>query len=206
MREALGDAWDGKGHIAEDPNLRGAIGRLPRAPIRLIVCPLTKDINQGGLLRLAESMRLERVEFTPEGDRAMDMAGHRGTQHRQPWQWLDADRAVEQAAAEGYVPIALSLSSRAQNYATFRWPFPMALVVGSELSGVPDEIEALCAATVAIPMYGLVTSHNVAVATGIVLSRAHAAYVESHPEFEPARNASRQLLGLPPATYEDGSA
>lgn len=48
-------AW----HVSEDPGIREAIATLPRASIRLLVGHLNKEVNQGGLLRLAEAFRLE---------------------------------------------------------------------------------------------------------------------------------------------------
>jgi tRNA G18 (ribose-2'-O)-methylase SpoU len=201
MRDSLGEAWAQAGHTAEDPGLRDRYDALPRAPIRLVVCPLNKDVNQGGLLRLAEALRLERVDFSPEPDGAIDMAGHRGTKRRQPWRWIDADQAVEEASHAGYQTVALTLSDRATHFETHPWRFPLALVVGAELEGVPPEVEARCDAAVAIPLYGMVQSLNVVAATAIVLQRAHAEFVRQNPDFAPARRASRRLVGLPPADY-----
>jgi tRNA G18 (ribose-2'-O)-methylase SpoU len=203
MMAGLEDAWKSGGHTAEDPGLREAFDTLPRAPIRLLVGPLNKDINQGGLLRLAEAFRIERIDFNPERDGAIDMSGHRGTKQRFPWRWVDLGQAVTDAIADGYHPVALSISERAVPFDRFEWPFPLALVVGAELDGVPKEIEERCEATVAIPLYGLVQSLNVAVATGIVLQNVVSAYAESSQTFQPARRGSRKLLGLPPIDYEE---
>jgi tRNA C32,U32 (ribose-2'-O)-methylase TrmJ len=79
-------------------------------------------------------------------------------------------------------------------------------VVGAERDGIPPEIEAQCDASVAIPLYGLVTSLNVATATAIVLHSAVEAYAATHPEFEPVRWSSRRLMGLPKADYSDSDS
>jgi tRNA G18 (ribose-2'-O)-methylase SpoU len=47
--------------------------------------------------------------------------------------------------------------------------FPLALVVGNEITGVSDKALALCDTAVEIPMLGMKHSLNVAVATGIVV-------------------------------------
>ncbi|MGV3613936.1 MAG: TrmH family RNA methyltransferase [Fimbriimonas sp.] len=201
MRAAQGDAWEEAGHIPADPGLRERYDSLPKAPIRLIACPLNKDVNQGGLLRLAEALRIERVDFSPEADGAIDMAGHRGTKGRQPWRWIDAGEAVDEAKAEGYQTVALTLSERAIHFERHEWRFPLAIVLGAEMEGVPPEIEAKCDAAVAIPLYGMVQSLNVAVAAAIVLQHAHSRLVAEHPEIEPARRVSRRLVGLPPVDY-----
>lgn len=196
MTESIEAAWGEARQKADDPGLRDRYHLLPRAPIRLIGSPLTKDVNQGGLLRLAEAFRIERVDLSPEADGAVDFAGSRGTKSQQPYRWVETQRAVEEANAEGYHTVALTLSSRAVPFDLFEWRFPLAIVIGAELAGLPEEIETACQHTVAIPLYGMIQSLNVAVATGIVLQRAHAQYVAEHPEFEPARQVSRRLRGL----------
>jgi len=206
MLAAQKAAWETAGHTASDPGLRDAYPDLLRAPIRLIVCPLAKDVNQGGLLRLAEAFRIEQVDFTQELDSAIDLSGERGTGGFQPWRWMPADDAADQARDEGYQVVALSLSSRAIPFDQMAWRFPLALVVGSELTGLPPEIEAKAEATVGIPLYGMVQSLNVATATGIVLQHAVSAYARARPEFTPARRASRELLGLPPVDYSSKSS
>lgn len=196
MRATLDEAWDLSIRTPDDPGLRDTYHTLPRAPIRLIACPLSKDVNQGGLLRLAEAFRLERVDITPEPDGAVDMAAHLGTKSRQPYRWIQAEQAVAEAASAGYQTVALTLSPRAMPLEKFPWRFPTAIVIGAELDGVPEEIERACQQAVAIPLYGLVQSLNVTMAAAIVVQRAHAAYVAEHPDFVPARAMSRRLLGL----------
>jgi 23S rRNA (guanosine2251-2'-O)-methyltransferase len=197
MREGLVDAWARVEHSAQDPGLRDSYDSLPRAPIRMLVGALNKDINQGGLLRLSDAFRIERIEFTPEPDGAIDMAGSRGTKKRQPWMWRDVGDAVTAAKVDGYRTVAISLSDRAIPFDEMAWDFPLALVLGAELEGLDPEVEARCDATVGIPLYGIVQSLNVACAAGIVLQHAVRAYARQITDFVPARRASRTLLGMP---------
>lgn len=201
MREGIVDAWARSEHFAQDPGLRDVYDTLPRAPIRVLVGPLNKDVNQGGLLRLCEAFRIERLELTPEADGAIDMAGNRGTKQRQPWQWREVSESVQAAKSEGYFTVAISISERAVPFDELEWRFPLAIVLGAELEGLDPKVEAECDATVAIPLYGLVQSLNVVCAGGIVLQRAVAEYARRTPSFSPARQASRRLLGLEPVEY-----
>jgi len=201
MREGLVEAWAASEHTAQDPGLREVYDSLPRAPIRVLVGPLNKDINQGGLLRLCDAFRVERLELTPEPDGAIDMAGSRGTKKRQPWMWREVGTSVDAAKAEGYQTVAITLSDRAIPFHEMDWTFPLALVLGAELEGLDTEIEARCDATVAIPLYGIVQSLNVAVAAGMVLQSAVREYGRQNPDFQPARSASRKLLALPQTDY-----
>lgn len=201
MAEALEESWHEGGHTPHDPGLREAYSGIERAPIRLIVLPLGKAINHGGLTRVADAYRLERVDFQREADKAIDFAGQRGTKGWQPWRWIPAEEALAEARAEGYAVAALTLSERSVDIEEATWKFPLALVIGEEKSGVPDEIEAQCDFSVAIPMYGLVTSLNVVTATALAVSSAVRAYRAENPAFQPVRGTSRRLLGLEPETY-----
>jgi len=200
MRENLEEAWKASRQEVGDPGIREAYGEVPRLPIRLIVCPLNKDVNQGGLLRLAEAFRIEFVEMAPAED-GVDLAAHRGAQGWQPWEWRSAHDAVDAAIARGDTLAALTLSDRSVDIREAPWKFPLSIVVGSERRGVRPEIEAKCHFSVGIPLWGLVTSLNVATATGIALHEAVRHLHAQEPEWSPARASSRQLLGLPAVDY-----
>lgn len=194
MMEALEESWHEGGKLPEDPGLRTSYGSLERAPIRIITLPLGKAINHGGMTRIADAYRIERVDLAREADRAVDFAGQRGSKSWQPWRWCNPEDAIREAKAEGLSTIALTLSDRSVDIACFTWEFPCAIVVGEEAGGIPAEIEELCDASVAIPLYGLVTSINVVTATAIALEYALRSYRTQRPDFQPARSASRRLL------------
>lgn len=186
---------------AEDPGLREVFEGIRRAPIRLICSPMSKAVNHGGLLRIADAFRLELVSFEPEPDGAVDFAGSRGTLTTQPYEWRSADDAIDEAKSIGYSTYALSLSMNAIALEDCEWQFPCALVLGSERSGIPEETLMKCDSTLAIPLYGLITSLNVATAAGIVVHHAIQAYRAIDTDFAPVRSASRRLVGAPPIDY-----
>src|SRR5690349_17258443 len=95
IQAALDIAWESAGHVPEDPGLRERYASLPRAPIRLISCPLTKNVNQGGLLRLADAFRLELVDLAPVDE--VDFSAHRGTREYQPFRWIDVEDSIAEA-------------------------------------------------------------------------------------------------------------
>jgi tRNA G18 (ribose-2'-O)-methylase SpoU len=201
IRASLGEAWETGARPGEDLGLRAAYEDIPKAPIRLIALPLNKDVNHGGLLRIADAFRLERVDLCRAPDRAIDFSGNRGTSQWQPYRWTEPEEAVQDALKDGFTLCALTLSPQAVDIMEVQWQFPLAIVLGSEVAGVPAEIEERCELAAAIPMYGLVTSLNVATAAAIVVQQAIRAYAMQNPEFQPVRSASRRLLGLEPETY-----
>jgi tRNA G18 (ribose-2'-O)-methylase SpoU len=204
QNEAITDALLTAEASQSDPGLREIYASLPRLPIRLIACPLGKSVNQGGLLRLGDAFRLDEVSFSLEHDLAYDGAAHRGTIARQPHVWERAPAAIRRAMQDGYTPVALTLSDSAVSITDFDWPCPVALVVGSEADGIDPESLSMCPYHVAIPLYGLVTSLNVATAAAIALHDA-VSTLRLREGWEPVRNSSRRLLGYPPVDYRADS-
>ena len=166
----------------------------PRMPIELVVCPLGKEVNHGGILRLAEAFMLERVSFSRESDSAEDFSGHRGSERWQPWDWVDPIEAVASAKEAGRQCVALTLNERAVAFDAFDYSWPCTLVVGSEMMGLPPALVEQCDGVVAIPMFGLMESLNVATATGIVVQHMARCYADE-AGFAPLREESARLLG-----------
>jgi tRNA guanosine-2'-O-methyltransferase len=191
MRATEDAAWE----VADASPLRDRYREVPRAPIRVIACPLGKEVNHGGLLRAAEAYRIERVDFSLEADGAWDGAANRGTRKWQPYRQVPLASALDDAESDGYRLVALTLDDRAVDVANYDWQFPTALVVGREKEGIAEEVRLRCADAVAIPLYGIVESLNVATATALALDSAIRAYVREHPDFLPARPESRRLVG-----------
>lgn len=189
MREITESAW--RDVEALPDSVREQIYVLPRMPIEIIACPLGKEVNHGGILRLAEAFRVERVTFAYEEDGANDFSGNRGAVKWQPYRWLSPQEAL--AEAEGRQKIALTLTDEAVNFEDVDFQFPVTLVVGSEAQGIPADLVAQCDLVVAIPMFGLMGSLNVATATAIVVQRIASQYARLHG-FEAIREESRQLL------------
>ena len=182
----------------QDPGLREVYDSLTKTPVRLICSPMDKVMNHGGLLRIAEAFRLDMVSFANEPSGEKDFSGARGTWDWQPYEWKDPLEAVREASSQGRRIYCLTLDERAKPYTDIEWQFPAALVVGEEEFGIHPDVQALADETVAIPLYGLITSMNVGQAAAIVL----AAMVASCRETEPVRNVSRGLLGLEPVSYD----
>ncbi|MFA5052199.1 MAG: TrmH family RNA methyltransferase [Patescibacteria group bacterium] len=65
--------------------------------------------------------------------------------------------------------VALEQSKKSVPYFTFRKKFPLALLVGAEVKGLPASIQKKCNNIIDIPMHGYKESLNVAIALGIVL-------------------------------------
>lgn len=68
--------------------------------------------------------------------------------------------------------VAVEEGKGVSNVFDFDWKFPVCLIVGNEVTGVPQEILNIADAVVEIPMYGAGKSLNVGVALGVVVYQA----------------------------------
>lgn len=147
---------------------------LPRRPITLVLSGLKME-NLGSVFRVADAARIERlilcgVPYTPESLRFRKAAKgtHRWVPHDVAPCPLEVVRALKD---EGRTIIALEQAVDSLAYDRVEYPFPAALVIGSEREGVREELLALADLTVELPMDGMCNSLNVSVATGILVYR-----------------------------------
>lgn len=195
MADHLDDVMEAS-KMGTDPGLRREYSELPRLPLTIIACAMGKSINQGGILRTAEAYRVDEVLYEPEEDLKTDFSGGTGAWDWQPFTWMEPKAAIRHCQDQGKTVYALSLAPDAIPLHEVHWQFPAALVLGEEKNGIPAKTVALCDQCVAIPLYGLVTSLNVATACALALQSAVEQYTKQDPDFIPARVLSRRLLGL----------
>lgn len=88
----------------------------------------------------------------------------------------------------GFTIYATHVNPQARSIYDIDWKQPSAIIMGNEHSGVTDEALAIADAAIYIPMFGMVESLNVSVATAVIL-------------YEAARQ--RLVAGKYPASTED---
>ncbi len=145
---------------------------LRRAPQIIVVFDgVANPDNLGLALRTAEGAGADGVVFLegcadPFSRRAV--RGARGAVGRLPMAFASGGEALEQLKREGWQVIATS--AHGPLLLTELDPrLPLAVVVGSESRGVHPELAAAAHCLARLPMYGRQSSHNVAVATGMIL-------------------------------------
>lgn len=90
-----------------------------------------------------------------------------------PWSMhTDPHEALQKAKNDGCHIVCLEIHEKSTDVFDFEWPERVCIVVGHEIEGVPEDIQAMSDAVVHIPMHGQKQSLNVSVAAGIVLSLA----------------------------------
>jgi 23S rRNA (guanosine2251-2'-O)-methyltransferase len=97
--------------------------------------------------------------------------------HRQP------GRLIMKLKAQGVRIVALEqVPGRSVDVNTYEPHFPMALVLGYEVKGLPARLIALADDVVEIPMYGIKESLNVGVAFGIAANRIASTFKRLNPD------------------------
>jgi 23S rRNA (guanosine2251-2'-O)-methyltransferase len=155
--------------------------------LRLILSEIRSSLNVGAILRTADATGVELVYacgYTPypqlpDDTRPPHVSSSNtisisktalGAEATVPILHCSATtQAVAEARREGFKIIVLEQSENSLNLYRFEPEFPLALLVGNEVTGVPTDILTLADAIVELPMLGRKESLNVASATAVSL-------------------------------------
>lgn len=163
------------------------IRNLPRLPIHVVVDNVRSLDNVGLIFRLCELARVEHLYLTgytghprvandPREDSLIARHEHRIFKTAvyampfQPWTYIvDPVPLVRNLKDSGSQIVALEQTTQSVSYHEALYSLPLTLIVGHEREGVREELLGLADTQIEIPVLGLGNSHNVSVATGIVL-------------------------------------
>ena len=135
---------------------------------------LHKPRNFSAIVRTCDAVGINEVHAVPGEE---GLAVHWNTaQGAEKWMRVRAHESVEAGCRflreKGFRLVAAHLSDEARDYRELDYTAPTALVVGTELFGVSQEVLERCDQQVMIPMKGMTQSLNVSVACAIVLYEA----------------------------------
>lgn len=164
------------------------LANLPRVPLIVVADNIRSLDNVGLMFRLCELSRIEtlvlagytgypRIEgdIRPKGiierhDNRIRKTAVYALAH-QPWLYIrDASHFITEKKKEGYQVFALEQTTKSIPYTQATYTLPTILIVGHERLGVSKELLELADTVIEIPILGLGNSHNVAMATGIIVS------------------------------------
>lgn len=144
-----------------------------RHPISLIAGGLTDPRNLGMLFRLADAARLAHLWLYQTAPELLESRKvkriARNTLDYVPHGILSTTEEVSQVTA-GCTIVGLEITEQSiplSDYSPSQQP--IALILGNEQQGMLSELLPLCEQCVHIPMYGVNTSMNVAMAAGIAV-------------------------------------
>ena len=141
-------------------------------PVSLLLDNLSDPRNLGAIFRLADACRIKAIYGY--GDMESVFQNKRLAKYARSannWISFQCFNEIEklESLISGQTLVALEVSDQSIPYDQFDPPEELMLVVGNERKGIREELLELCPHHIHIPMHGLNTSLNVAVATGIAL-------------------------------------
>ena len=145
---------------------------MPPHPLTVVAHDIRSAHNVGSVFRTADSAGLEGVVltgFTPTPDSPGVAKTALGAQDAVPWtQAASVLEAVASLRGRGYTIAALERTPDALEVASVKaGAFPLALVLGNEVWGVPGDVLEAADLVIGLPQYGVKASLNVSVAFGI---------------------------------------
>jgi len=153
---------------------------LPRAPIYVVLDNIRSIYNVGAIFRTCDAILASKmylcgiIGHPPRKD--IDKVAL-GAVEVVPWRYEPSVAETVLKLKENGVKIcALEQTRESFYYRDIQYPFPVALIVGNEITGISDEAMPLVDIAVSIPMLGRANSLNVATAFGIAAYEILAQY------------------------------
>jgi tRNA G18 (ribose-2'-O)-methylase SpoU len=171
--------------------------KKPKKDLRAILCNIRSAHNVGSMFRTADGAGISKLYLcgytpTPTGTKEprnlrtkkqllkaqRDIAKTAlGAETFVPWEtYKQTTRLIRKLKKEGVRVVALEQAPQSIPYTTFKPKFPLCLIVGNEVTGIPKSILNLADEIIEIPMRGKKESLNVAVAFGIAAYRIASFY------------------------------
>jgi tRNA G18 (ribose-2'-O)-methylase SpoU len=152
-----------------------------RHPVSLLLHNIRSLYNVGSLFRTCDAALAQKLilcGYTPAPPRKEIEKTALGAVDSVPFEYRASSlEAIMSLRAEGMRVYGLELAAGSRSiFSLAKEDFPLCFVVGNEIAGVDDEVLAACDGAFDIPMYGVKHSLNVAVAAGIALFQAVAAW------------------------------
>ncbi|MEI6267198.1 MAG: TrmH family RNA methyltransferase [bacterium] len=142
-----------------------------KTPLVIILPNIRSAMNIGAIFRTADAVGVDKIYLsgysaTPKHPKVVKTAI--GAEKTVPWEYnKDTKIIINDLKNLGYQIIGLEHTSTAEQIWDADLDFPIALIVGNEIHGIPDDQLRLCDKVIYLPMLGEKESLNVATATGI---------------------------------------
>lgn len=155
-----------------DPEL---VKSIRKNPITIILDNVLDTYNVGSIFRLADAVAAEKVilcgeTLTPPNSRIKKASVN--TWQYVDWEYVDTTvNAIKNLRnkQKNIQILAVEQDSRSVSFTEMTYTFPLAIIVGHESFGVSKEVLDIVDGIVEMPMWGINTSLNVMVSSGIIL-------------------------------------
>uniref|UniRef100_A0A7V2ZIM9 TrmH family RNA methyltransferase n=1 Tax=Ignavibacterium album TaxID=591197 RepID=A0A7V2ZIM9_9BACT len=150
------------------------ISSVKKLPVYVILNSIRSNYNVGSIFRTSDGAMIEKLYlcgYTPHPPKKEILKTALGATESVNWEYVkDPLNVIKELKSKGIKICALELTENSiPYYELTKNDFPLALVVGNEISGVSQDILDHCDFAIEIPQYGIKQSLNVAVAYGIAV-------------------------------------
>jgi tRNA G18 (ribose-2'-O)-methylase SpoU len=148
----------------------------------VIAVGVVDPFNIGSIFRICEAAGCKEIIFIDSTDIGAQKVkrASRHTSRMVPFQCVSQE-GFERIISRLPTLVAVEITSKSNDLYSTHLPQDVALVVGGERYGIPEDILQRCAYAVHIPMFGVNSSMNVATSLGIVLYEWHRRYRSNVP-------------------------
>ncbi len=144
---------------------------MERTPFFVVLDNIRSIYNVGAMFRTCDAVMAEKIflcGITGHPPRKDIDKVALGAVDVVPWEYTPTVSETLVKLKENGVKIcALELTKESVHYRRAEYPFPVALVVGNEVTGISDEVLPFVDFAIDLPMLGRANSLNVATAFGI---------------------------------------
>ncbi len=160
--------------ISENRSTLKTLHKVNRLPVYVILNSIRSNYNVGSIFRTSDGAMIEKLYmcgYTPHPPKKEIMKTALGATKSVNWEYVeDPEEVILKLKGDGIKIAALELTDSSFPYYDLKNNiFPVALIVGNEISGVSQELLDLCDFSIEIPQYGIKQSLNVAVAYGVTI-------------------------------------
>ncbi|MBI2418175.1 MAG: RNA methyltransferase [Ignavibacteriales bacterium] len=145
-----------------------------KMPVVVILNNIRSTYNVGSIFRTSDGAMVEKIYltgFTPVPPKKEILKTALGSVDSVAWEYREDPLALIKELKElGYTIGALELAENSvPYYAVQKASYPLALIIGNEITGVNQDLLDQCSLALEIPQYGIKQSLNVAVAYGVAI-------------------------------------
>ncbi len=150
------------------------VHKVDKLPVVVLLDSIRSAYNVGSIFRTSDGAMIQKLYlcgYTPTPLNKDVLKTALGSQQSVKWEKAEnPEELIITLKKQGYKVIALEQTDESFPY--YKIPasyFPIALIVGNEITGVSQNLIDLCDYSIEIPQYGIKQSLNVAVAYGVTI-------------------------------------
>ena len=160
--------------ISEKRSTLDSLHKIKKLPVYVILNSIRSNYNVGSIFRTSDGAMIEKLYlcgYTPHPPKKEIMKTALGATESVNWYYVkDPKEVITDLKSKGIKIGALELTENSfPHYELKKDIFPVALIIGNEISGVSQELLDLCDFSIEIPQHGIKQSLNVAVAYGVTI-------------------------------------